>query len=109
MRLTEKLSNGYIIDTKLNYADSVVEMIQKLGQLEDIEEELGYELQLLVKVSIAEKIYVKKYRRYYEIDGVDVKTGEVFLHKDNKEPFMHIVNLKFDYGKTWALTKEELL
>ena len=40
-RLTENCGScGYIIRTDLNYADAVVEMIQRSGQIEDLIENL---------------------------------------------------------------------
>lgn len=73
------------------------DMYNKLHDLEDIEEELGIELVTLFK-SVLNGFYVK--------DG----NGITFVHKtDVKEKLMFFKESLFkDYGKTWALTKEEL-
>lgn len=73
----------------------------KLGQLEDIEEELGIDLITLFKALkngfYAEHRYIQQCYICF-IDGewaiVNLKNDEWWLLKD--------------YGKTWALTKEEL-
>ena len=84
--------------------------IIKLGQLEDIEEELGIDLITLFKA------YHVGFHIKYE-DGLRgfVKGGEYFLEicletKAFKvKAFPDGTKWYFkDYGKTWALTKEEL-
>ena len=79
--------------------------IQKLGQLEDVEEELGIDLIILIK-ALKNGCYVKPWteiKHTYEI-----RTGsnniDLFLLDENDNDY----SLK-DYGKTWALTREELL
>ena len=88
--------------------------IDKLGQLEDIEEELGIDLITLFKalkngfyhIDKNKHIYTSKptkgnggamsyYASYYEIIAEDSYYDQYFY------------KLK-DYGKVWALTKEEL-
>ena len=96
MRLTEK--------DDLIYADKYM---QKLGQLEDIEDELGIDLITLFK-ALKNGLYTT-YRG--EIDFMfssdlsyepTIKCILVRLH-------YHTIALELaDYGKTWALTKEEL-
>ena len=101
MRLTEK--NGEMFLTKQPFTD----MIVKLGQLEDIEDELGIDLITLFKALT---------------DGIWYKKEVHSLHTDmclnvNKEwvigcwltKYECVYCLLKDYGKTWALTKEELL
>ena len=111
------------------------ELTHKLGQLEDIEEEIGIDLKLFVSLFKTKKIYVKS--------GYCCEAGEVFDLDDYQtvelisfdstseevpdyakdfannwhlcfyvvvseyESTLYMVNIK-DYGKTWALTKEEL-
>ena len=80
--------------------------IDKLGQLEDVEEELGIDLVTLFK-ALKNGIYVDE-------NYMDFGTTNNFLCPNNLDYFD--VNLKQiaggiyfkDYGKTWALTKEEL-
>ena len=86
--------------------------VDKLGQLEDIEEELGIDLITLFKVrQIYWRIkYIdtgeysdieKSYRVYLDFQNRDIK-----VYRDYDE-FGFNLDLK-DYGKTWALTREEL-
>lgn len=89
--------------------------IDKLGQLEDIEEELGIDLITLIKVwnAVLQKKYLwTKYDN--ELDETDdVVIGDemnglffIYFYWDNGK---HLVFPLTDYGKTWALTREELL
>ncbi len=128
MRLTEKYKENYVARDNCKYA---YEIYQKLGQLEDvlekykidtpqeldkdlemchrlvyeygqIEEELGIDLVTLFKALKQgyiwyddekykiECLYMKPQIHLYVADGV----GGCYME---------------DYGKTWALTKEELL
>lgn len=113
MRYTQKAKNT--IGYKQNPYNSLDECLQRLGQLEDSEDELGIDLKLLptlLKIKEGDKIYV--------IDGTLVKaevTGNslvngrlmVFSHYGYKGIMYTPVCYYSEYGKTWALTKEELL
>ena len=77
--------------------------IQKLGKLEDIEDELGIDLVTLFK-ALRDGAWFKIGNRFY--------TDRPNLIRDARQftlqvPYHGFVNVK-DYGKTWALTKEEL-
>lgn len=78
----------------------------KLGQLEDIEEELEIDLITLFK-AISNGIYVKtkngisKHYTIYLMKWQQTNTYCLYYR-----PYSHIWFK--DYGKTWALTKEEL-
>lgn len=82
----------------------------KLGQLEDIEEELGIDLITLFKTVEQNKIY---YRFYDEIQEwspikIDLRKNVIWFcwqHHLNKYALKQPLS---SYGKTWALTKEEL-
>ena len=85
---------------------------QKLGQLEDLEEELGIDLITLFKVLKDGVYYIYNAdKKYIEF------TNNVSLKHDKDEWFIHVgwfdmgcpikLYLK-DYGKTWALTRKEL-
>jgi len=80
---------------------------QKLSQLEDIEEELGIDLITLFK-ALKNGVWVKTKNDISKHLTVALKkrhhTKEYWLFY---RPYSHVY-LK-DYGKTWALTKEELL
>lgn len=121
-RLTKKVENRYIITCPnlLKYIDGKNQLneflfaqdkgIQKLGELEDIEDELGIDLATYFKIKSAKSVYVQEL-------GGDYSEMLVRPSKDNIDVcykgFVNIpecdscLKLK-DYGKTWALTKEEL-
>ena len=113
MRLTEK--NCELENEELN------RIYQKLGQLEDIEEELGIDLITLFK-ALKNGIWIKfntGSRTYNWKTGEDKETGDqiVFVkapHKtlaENIGYFRRLFGKEYteNYGKTWALTKEGLL
>ena len=126
MRLTELVNKGMnetpiyvgsygnIVNVGDNQATSMAH--HKLGQLEDIEDELGIDLLTLFK-ALKNGIYLKF--------GSEKVTGVYYEHrailprhfdKDYKGYFIDLqlelsINFNFyfkDYGKTWALDKEEL-
>ena len=82
--------------------------INKLGKLEDVEEELGIDLITLFKA-----LKNGVYSNHYAYAGEEIHKIDVELQKRHygfcvSGGFGEGHNLK-DYGKTWALTKEELL
>ena len=111
MRLTKYESNyESMFPYKLKDEELSTELdsIHKLGQLEDIEEELGIDLITLFK-ALKNGIWYKDYK-----DSDCIKfTKDIEEHINWKElivpaKYTHI-SLSFkDYGKTWTLTKEEL-
>ena len=85
----------------------------KLGKLEDIEEELGIDLikavELCKQVNSKKVVYTKDEYGIYPIKFLDDFDVELFNHRLYKNSRGFYVSLDlFDYGKTWALTKEEL-
>lgn len=115
-RLTCKTAIGYC-DTNIATREN---KLNKLGQLEDIEEELGIDLITLFKAkngfygdlfqkyyldadnySIIKTIY--KYKNQIKVDFLDKKIEAYF---DYEEYYMYFNFC--DYGKTWALTRKEL-
>ena len=120
MRLTTKYlqSENYFADeisedaTEEERNKYLYSIITKLGQLEDIEDELGIDLITLFKAL--------KNGYWYDMDNLKWKVGQFNLQLVNgdfalcsntHDPFdakpLVVAYLK-DYGKTWALTKEEL-
>lgn len=94
------------------------DFIEKLGQIEDIEEELGIDLITLFR-ALKNGVYYdigSKTIRYYEIDGnqyIDIDIQDQFLNLMYASPYEDSCHCEMslalnDYGKTWALTKEEL-
>lgn len=98
MRLTEKLIDTYRIGF-----DEEMQGINKLGQLEDIEDRLGIDLITLFNA----------YFNGFYIKGGFVRGGEYYLELclETKSFRLKATDDKYyfeDYGKTWALIKEEL-
>ena len=80
--------------------------VNKLGQLEDIEEEIGIDLITLAKILKQRFVYDKDLVKI-ELLGLHIKSGELYLY-GFVEDTMHAVYLRLkDYGKTWTMTKEE--
>lgn len=109
-RLTKKNSKGFY-EPKLSRKPGMTETlnglgacVQKLGELEDIEEELGIDLPTLFK-AIKFPIYVKEEGITYWCSNrlMSVLTA-YYAIVIGKDTFLKTK----DYGKTWALTKEEL-
>ena len=89
------------------------ELNKKLKILEDIEEELGIDLikavELCKQVNIKKVVYTKDEWGYYPIKFIDELDIELFSHILYKNARGICLSLDlYDYGKTWALTKEEL-
>ena len=121
MRLTKK-QNTKLYPYIYSGIDDTFEgtPINKLGKLEDIEEELGINLLTLFK-ALKNGIYVKN--RKNEIRRVSCNIGLVetggcnslgLRFQDTNYKWRYLVldtsrdNDVKDYGKTWALTREEL-
>lgn len=104
MRLTEELPMGSY-RAKTIYLEphrNEQECIYKLGQLEDIEDELGIDLITFFKIYNTDKVYIKGKDYYWKIKHYNRHSITVGTNKTIYLPLK-------DYGKTWALTKEELL
>ena len=104
-RLTKLTAKGYdvVYDGVKNKQELLDDCMSKLGKLEDIEEELGIDLVTLFK-ALKDGYYTNKtWGKEIEkrngsleyLDGIVLDSG------------LDMVDLD-DYGKTWALTKEEL-
>lgn len=92
------------------------ELIKKLSDLEDIEEEFGIDLVALLN---ARYFFLKEENGIYQIDFGKDEGQEVYIDFVNKlihiatywgSDYMAEDKIYFkDYSKTWAFTKEELL
>ena len=109
MRLTEKNKMARYGYKYLGGADNFGEGCNKLGQLEDIEEQLGIDLITLFK-AFKNGCYGIQNGKIYKMNIVrlDSQDKESIILFRNKHYGGECYLLK-DYGKTWALTKEELL
>lgn len=121
-RLTKKaqfcrnLITGKEIKYISNESDS--DCIDKLGTLEDIEEEIGIDLFTLFKAlrngiwTNQEQCYGDKKQgkiRFFQVRLLLEENAVGCIHNSmwKGEEVIRTLYLK-DYGKTWALTKEEL-
>lgn len=110
MRITEKTENGFYKLKKgfeIYGYENGVRLVQIVGKTEDRQEELGVTLNTLLK-TFNDGVYVKEkgivsHRRFSYLGKAN---GEFWLEDgpDNGGT----VRVR-DYGKTWALTEEELL
>ena len=104
-----------IDEYRKKYHEQSVRAHIKLGQLEDIEEELGIDLILLLKI-IKEGVFVKTSCRnkgtIFDLRNTytPIDYDEKGFYVDCDEYGVNIMELFYfkDYGKTWALTNEEL-
>lgn len=116
-RLTRKIKGYYSVDLRtclpMEYEqiENSNACVDKLGKLEDIEEQLGVDLITLFKAK-NNGFYVKSYcinrgeiSFVLKTDILYVDLMSWLIHTDYDNLFY--VDFK-DYGKTWALTKEEL-
>ena len=119
MRLTKKENGKYYTEERagvleiIGVAPSkfVGNDITKLGQLEDIEEELGIDLITLFK-ALEKGIVVCCNNTFGGERNVFILLTPDRLSIEYKWKCLRKGTQKFyfkDYGKTWALTKEELL
>ena len=85
-----------------------VAIYNKLYELEDIEEQIGVELLILFK-ALENGAYCKRGKKtvfFYRLEASDL-VNYSFKVFNTKKWEWETYNFK-DYGKTWALTKEEL-
>lgn len=122
-RLTKKKVDHYVYIYNVNH--NIGEHVEKLGQLEDIEEKLGIELNILLKDVHSPVDFIRKFRvgsvwiknRYKNnnLEKADLnhfyENGDRLdlMRKDDKEGVFGYYREKLsNYGITRALTKEEL-
>ena len=116
MRLTYELwhkgSGQYDTDNTNDMPiKNIWKAINKLGKLEDIEEELGIDLVTLLKALILNNDIC-----VFTRDGIKYVSNEISLNKDKIGFYLNLDDVGplyiDDYGKKeiggWALTKEEL-
>ena len=88
-------------------------MYVKLKSLEDLEEEIGVDfikaVKLCKQVNRNKVVYIKKDGSIDTINLLDELDIELFKHRLYLNARVMCVSLDlYNYGKTWALTKEEL-
>lgn len=89
--------------------DLIEEAVDKLGQLEDLEEELGIDLLTLFK-ALKNGIWYKGHKDIYFVKGVCLDlVGEFFELWVEGHKILDGIQIRLkDYGKTWSLRKEDL-
>lgn len=113
-RLTEKnIKSGiyYPLETEPTYDECKIICVQKLGKLEDIEDELGIDLTTFVKLTKAKEIYDIEEDDTTTFTYIDFENHLIVCIDDFDEMSERYFEWSYrfkDYGKTWALTKEEL-
>ena len=116
-RLTKKaqLVGNLITGKEIKYISNENDQmcVDKLGVLEDIEEEIGIDLikavELCKQVNSKKVVYIKDEWGTYPIKILDDLDIELFNHRLYKNFGGMYVSLDlYEYGQTWALTKEEL-
>ena len=126
MRLTKKdkmARYGYKYVAQ-NRFDNFGEGCQKLGELEDIEDELGIDLITLFKAMKQDTLFIKtatdiretiKHGEGWGMKSLMYEDGKLIIFTDilypneiTKKEWLTPIRLQLnDYEKTWALTKEE--
>ena len=112
-RLTTRKAGIYVFDnlskTEDEYIEKENQMVQKFGQLEDIEEELGIEFNTLL-MALRNGIYTVE-DGYIPPDFLLLKYNKKFSRLVDNRPSAIAGGTCFylqGYGTLWALTKEEL-
>ena len=117
MRLTEKDKQyGYCTNQNADAQGIVGSHINKLGQLEDIEEELGVSLVTLFKALKQRKVWLKTENILTKETTIIESDFQLEMDTDYDNHVVcwlwfekHCYQVSADsYGKIWALTKEEL-
>ena len=125
-RLTDKIENHYIIEcpnlfnyicgkNQLNeFLSTQDKGIQKLGKLEDIEEELGVDLTVyhrlmnMLYCGEPDNIYIKEGNNIVEVHilEIDYCKKKIIFYKDNYED--EYVYGFYQYGVDWSFVKADL-
>lgn len=118
-RLTKQINNKYWVERDTLAVDYIPQtemcsggkVINKLGQLEDIEQELGIDLITFLQ-SLTKNVFIKQGNKIIECETPPILLnfdGEYYFewHCEKLNDSFEQLPLK-DYGKTWALTKEGL-
>lgn len=123
-RLTQKVGNDYI-STKIDYGELIdiddkewkkfVEVVEKLGKLEDLEEQIGMSLEFILKEIIGKNIYYCQESNYLDYVDCELATG-LGRARDHFSAELGDWQIETDscymfetseYKKTWWLSEEE--
>ena len=81
-------------------------MYVKLKSLEDLEEEIGIDFITLSKI-LKQRFVYDNDRVKIELLGLHIKSDELYLYGFVEDTTQTVYLRLKDYGKTWALDKEE--
>lgn len=123
MRLTEKKENGFYelkAGAEIYGEENGIRLVQIVGQYEDIEEELGIDLLTLFK-ALKNGIWYKvnhEVNQFIPDEGMHIVADCNGSEERTNYWLLSVIDLNSkeclidfwvdNYGKTWALTKEEL-
>lgn len=95
--------------SSIECANRFKSILETIKQYKDIEKELGIDLITLIK-ALANGIYDKANNRDVRVDLIYHYhlQKRVLWYESETDPYYNGCYLFEDYGKTWALTKEEL-
>ena len=124
--ISSELKNRHNVKTNCTYFSAVISGLKqeekylvyednyyRLQEYKSLENELGIDLFTFVEVLKAPEIYFKRENEILEVPHCDIlwdivaNSIAIVLEEDKNHTLYSIYHLK-DYGKTWALTKEEL-
>lgn len=113
MRLTKKYKNVYGFTEDSSPLVHLRLVADKLGKLEDIEEKTGIDLvkavELCERVNSQKVVYTKEEWGIDTLKILDELDVELFSHRLYRSARGMYVSLDlYEYGITWALTREEL-
>ena len=106
MRLTEKIKDSKgeeRVFTKY-VKDNQKLKDEKLCDIEKIEAKIGIEIVDFYRLTQADKIYLPRFKAYYQIHSIDVRAWEIIVYNNRKIPCAYTLKIK-NYGKTWLFKK----
>ena len=96
-----------ICEWELDRLKIIEKDLERLEKLEDIEEKLGCPLEVVFK-ALKQMFVFHKENVKIEILLLNIKSNDFYLYGFVEDTTQDVhINLK-DYGKTWALTREDL-
>ena len=115
-RLTRKIKGYYSVDLRtclpMEYEqiENSNACVDKLGKLEDIEEELGCPLKIVFKALKQMFVFHKdNVKTKIELLGIHIISEELYLYGFVEDTTQAVCLSLKDYGKTWALDKSDLV
>ena len=91
--------------TNLAYANSMIDCVNKLGRIEDIEEELGCPIDVFI-TAIKQKGIFTDYG-YVETDNVGYTSDNKFVMSVDRWEYEQQLLLVSDYKRTWWLKEDK--